>query len=337
MNANSVLESGVVYGHYAIDSVLESRDDGETYLARHTQRATWHALKVVDHLDARKRMRLEREAVFRDELRHPNIVPATECIDVGGRPALVMEFVEGPTMRSWLDEDVRPLTDKLALFRGIVEGVRFAHAMQVVHRALTPSHVVLQPGPGDTWIPRIYDFGLAKAKNPEMGKYGGLTTINTSLGPSGYAAPEQSRDAASVEESADLYALGCILYELVCGVAPFTGMSAFDALTSKTRESYPPPAHVAPGMPNELYSLLHRMLAADASDRPSCDSVLSELDRVYERVVASHTPRIPAGRKASTSTWNVDLEEQVDLQSVLILCCIPLCGLVLGLVVVFAP
>lgn len=333
MKAKPMLDSGMVCGDYVVDSRLESFDDEEIYLARHGEHGTWHALKVLDQVDSRRRMRLEQEAVFRDELRHPNIVPATECIDVDGRPALVMEFVEGPSMQAWLAE-CRPLADKLSLFRGIVEGVRHAHSHQVIHRGLTPGNVMLQPGAGNTWIPRICDFGLAKALAPEMGKYGGLTTINTSLGPVGYAAPEQCRDASAVTPAADLFSLGCILYEMTCGVDPFNGLSAFDALAAKSGEQYPPPSHVAPGLPTELYELIDRLLAARPEARPAgCDAVLAALDPIYDQVA----PPPSSIRLAAMPLAPAPDEPQVELQTVLVMCGIPLVALLVGLVVVFAP
>lgn len=337
--ATPTLDTGVVVGEYAIDSRLEARDNAVCYLARHQQNHTWHLLKVIDTVDPRKRLRLEQEAVFRDTLRHPNIVPATACIDIDGRPALVTEFVEGPSMEVWLAEASRPLHDKLALFRGILEGVRHAHANQVVHRGLTPSNVLLQPGPGDTWIPRISDFGLAKALSPEMGRFGGLTTINTGLGTPGYAAPEQVRDATAVTPAADLYSLGCILYELVCGVAPFTGMSAFATMSAQSKESYPPPASVAPGLPAELYELLHTMLAADPTRRPAdCEQVIHALDRIYEQVAPPPSlARVPSARGRGAITTEMSTEGQIGLDTVLLLCAIPLVGLVIGAAVVFAP
>ena len=329
MAASQYLEPGSVFGPYEIDSMVGRGTNAVVYLARHTREGTWHALKLVSRVDSRKKIRLEQEAIFRDELRHPHIVPATETVEVEDQLALVSEFVEGPSLSVWMRDSEPPLSDLLALFRGVVEGVAHAHANQVIHRDLKPSNVLLQPGPGDTWIPRISDFGLAKALSPEVGKFGGLTTVNTGLGTPGYAAPEQSRDASAVTYRADLYSLGCILYEMVCGVAPFAGMSAFDVLAAQRDHRFTAPEDLAPGLPPDLYQLIRKLLSADPMRRPpDCETVMQQVDVLY------HLVAVPEPRATEDEEVQEHAEPTVDLGRVLLLCAIPLLWLVIGSVFV---
>ncbi|MEQ1567269.1 MAG: serine/threonine-protein kinase [Myxococcota bacterium] len=272
-----------------VEAVLGHGANASVYLVHDTRKNTHHALKVLHRVDSRLRARLEQEAVLRKGLHHPNIVGASKVIDVDGEPALVLEYVEGPTLERWLIEDVRAdLNERIAIFRGVVEGCKFAHQWGLIHRDLKPSNVLLKPTTSGAWIPRISDFGLVKALEPEVGRYGGLTTVNTGLGTAGYAAPEQVRDAANVDHRADLYALGCILYELVCGIGPFAGLSAFDTLQAQRDSRFVPPESIAPNLPPALYDLIRQSMSVRPADRPAdCAEVLKRLESVNAALEAT--------------------------------------------------
>ncbi len=330
MSQAEQVQPGCVFDGYQVDSVLGRGANATVYLAQQTHRGTWHALKVLHSVDSRRKMRIEQEAIFRDELRHPNIVPATEAINVYDHAALVMDFVEGPSLVAWLDEGTPDLLDVLALFRGIVAGVHHAHSHQVIHRDLKPSNVLLQPGPDQTWVPRISDFGLAKALSPDLSRFGGLTTVNTSLGTAGYAAPEQIRDASGVDSRADLYSLGCILYEMICGVAPFAGLSTFDTLTAQVGDRYTDPATLAPGLPPDLYTLIRDLMRSDPDHRiQGCDEVLQRVDQLLQPLAGASVAS-PGSSRAPVPGLGLD-----GLIPVLVLCGLPLFALVLGSAVVF--
>lgn len=333
MDGQDRVQPGCVFDSYQVDSILGQGANATVYLAQHTKRGTWHALKVLHTADSRRKLRIEQEAIFRDELRHPNIVPATEAIDVYEHAGLVMDFVEGPSLVTWLEEATPALQDILALFRGIATGVHHAHCHQVIHRDLKPSNVLLQPGPDQTWVPRISDFGLAKALSPDLGRFGGLTTVNTSLGTAGYAAPEQIRDASGVDSRADLYSLGAILYELLCGVAPFAGLSTFDTLTAQAADRYPDPQSLAPGLPPDLYALVRELLQADPDQRlQDCAQVIERVDRVLQPLSSSGVGTSPLHPVAGPSPLGLSAD---GLLPALALCALPLFALVLGSAVVF--
>lgn len=326
MDTNRDLEAGSIYGDYQVDSRLSDTDQVSIYLAKHTKRRTWHEIKVLWVGDGRRRMRIEQEAVFRDELRHPNIVAATECLDIEDVPALVSEFVEGPTLAEWLRSTTPPIQQTLQLFRDLVLGVQHAHESQIVHRDLNPANIRLQPSRDGEWTPRIADFGLAKALGAEWNRFGGLTTINTALGTAGYAAPEQVRDASSVDHRTDLYSLGCILYELVCGVAPFAGLSTFDTLAAQHSDRYTLPEQLAPGLPPELYELIGRLVVAAPDARiQDCATVLTELDAIIAKF----------GGPLEVGMELVTLKSTDGLGMVIALVAVPTVALLAGSLVVF--
>jgi len=318
------LVPGQLVGAYKVDAIAGEGANAHVYLVRHRMRTSLHALKVLKHADARKRMRIEQEAVFRDELRHPNIVPAIEAVDVNGRPGLVMDFVEGPSLDRWWHEADPSLADRLAVLRGVLEGVGFAHERGVVHRDLKPSNVLLAKE-GTRYVPRISDFGLAKALSPEIGRFGGLTTVNTGLGTVGYAAPEQVRDASRVDHRADLYAFGCLLYEATTGIAPFAGLSTMDTLLVQQQGRYRPSEEIAPGAPAALHALIRELLSPRPEERPAdARAVAERLDRIVADV----------RRAPSTPDVNVANDESATLVTVAALCAIPTVALAIGAAVV---
>ena len=323
------VESGRIWGGYAVQSVIAEGANATVYRVTHTRRKTTHALKVLKGVDSRKQLRIEQEAIFREELRHQNIVPATDAIEVDGRPALVMELVEGPSLADWLvDGAPDDLLERLRVFRGIVDGCAYAHARGVIHRDLKPTNIQLQRGP-DGWVPRISDFGLARALAPELGRFGGLTTVNTGLGTAGYAAPEQVRDATSVDARADLYSLGCILYELVCGIAPFSGMSTFDTLQAQKEGRYRAPEELAPGLPPAVYALIRELVEPDRDRRlATAEALIARVDALLAQGEVAPT-RAPS---APPSPATVD---GLDLGPALVLSAIPIGAMLLGAAVVF--
>lgn len=257
------------HGAYRVDSLLHRDEGSETYLVQRTADHTWWALKVLTDTDRRHVERLQREALVRDGLRHPHIVPATEVLTISGHAALVMDFVEGPSLETWLQTHRPSPAEALQLFAGIVQAVSHAHEHGVIHRDLRPGTVLLAPaGPG-LFMARVADWGLAKIRASEVGTFGGITTVQRGLGVPGYAAPEQIRDASSASAPADVFSLGCILYELLTGRGPFAGRSTMDAAMAARSESFERLDVVSPNLEQQVMHLVHWMLKADPGQRPA--------------------------------------------------------------------
>lgn len=229
---------------------------------------SWWALKVLTDSNPRHLERLEREVLVRDGLRHPHIVPAYEVLSIVGHAALVMDFVEGPSLRAWLRQQRPTVAQALQMFAGIVQAVSHAHDHNVVHRDLRPGTVLLAPTGADRFTPRVADWGLAKVRADSVGPLGGLTTVQRGLGTAGYAAPEQVRDASSAGPAADVFSLGCVLYELLAGQPPFHGRGELDAAMAAKEEEYTALDRAVPGIHPALAALVHQLLAGDAQERP---------------------------------------------------------------------
>ena len=209
------------------------------YLGRHAQLDSLHAIKVLFITAPQIRERLLREGRVQANLRHPNIVSVTDVLEVQGAPALVMEYVDGPALDAWLLEHKPTIDEALWLFRGIVRGVSAAHERGVVHRDLKPANILLSRT-NEGIVPKVTDFGLVKSVSDTKGH----TQTGLALGTPEYMAPEQIRDASEVDQRADMFALGCILYELVCHRRAFgrpDKMSTFNAIVSGSRRAYANP------------------------------------------------------------------------------------------------
>jgi len=209
--------------------------------------------------DQRARARFDREGRALAQVNDPNVVTVFDAIEDQGRPFLVMELVDGITLREALDRETGlPTTQALAVASGIASGLAAVHAHGVVHRDLKPGNVFLTTSGGI----KIGDFGIALITSDPS-----LTRTGEVFGSAPYIAPEQLR-GGPVDARADLYALGCVLFEMLAGRGPFEGddpmaLSYHHVHTEPSRiESLVPEVH------NALGSIVHGLLAKDPNDRP---------------------------------------------------------------------
>jgi len=254
---------------------------GEVFRVRHVDRGTVHALKYLA-LPARKvRQRLLREAEVQTRLSHPNVVTLTEVIEIEGDPGLVMEYVDGPSLAAWLETHKPSAQEAEALFRGIVAGVAHAHRRGLVHRDLKPANVLLART-AQGLVPKVADFGIAKvleSTSPRAGDTSGLTRTGMSLGSPPYMAPEQIRDARSVDRTADIWSLGAILYELVLHRRAFDGNDVLAVLNAAQAASYPPPRTIKADLPERFVRVIEGCLKADPEARfESAEDVVAALE-----------------------------------------------------------
>jgi serine/threonine protein kinase len=245
------------------------------YRARHQVLGSVHAIKVLSGSHRSVRERLLREGRVQAALKHPNVVGVTDVVMHDASPALVMEYVSGPTLADLLAEGPIGLGQALALMRGIVAGVAAAHRMNVIHRDLKPSNVLLERVDGKI-VPRVADFGLVKALDG-----GGDTRTGSTMGTPAYMAPEQIRDAARAETGSDVFSLGAILYELTTGRRALPGVGVFEIYQLSTSEGWLDPAGWAPDLPEPVLVAIRRSLKADLRKRlSSCAELLELLDSV---------------------------------------------------------
>lgn len=243
------------------------------YRVRHLQLDSDHALKVLFVTSPVVRDRLLLEGKVQANLRHPNIVSVTDVLDLNNVPALVMEYVDGPSLDNWLEQHRPTLEEALWLFRGILRGVGAAHARGLVHRDLKPANVLLAPS-SVGFVPKVTDFGLVKSLIVQES----VSHSGVALGTPEYMSPEQIRDPSQVDQRADMWALGCILFELVCGVRAYSAddrISTFEAIISGDRQDA---RALVPQVPAAIASTIDGLLQVDPARRlPDAEAVVREL------------------------------------------------------------
>ena len=179
---------------------------------------TPRAVKVLRYDHPEARVRLEREAARQAQVRHVNVVCVIGLIDIDGVPALVSEFVDGPDLATWLDGSPGVVA-RDAVAAGLLAGLAAIHAEGIVHRDIKPSNILVMAATDGSPVPRIADFGLTTA-DPAARR---VTQTMAGFGTPAYAAPEQLEDAGGVGPAADLWSLGCVLFELAWGRRAFPG------------------------------------------------------------------------------------------------------------------
>ncbi len=268
-----MLETGQVLDRYRIDSKLGSGGSAIVYKAVHTRLGSVHAVKVMTVPTKEQQDRLLQEGRVQAQLTHPNLVTVTDVLEVGGSPALVMEYVSGPSLNEWLEDNEPSLDEALLLFGGIVRGVGAAHAANLVHRDLKPSNVLLAET-ADGLLPKVTDFGLVKAT---VRSGNGPISHSGLVGTPQYMAPEQINEE-QVDQRADMFALGCLLYEMVCGQRAFDTNDRVQAYNRILAGEFTPPEQVNARLPPIVASAIRRLLRIDPTTRPAnCDVLLSML------------------------------------------------------------
>jgi eukaryotic-like serine/threonine-protein kinase len=257
-------------GPYDVVGVLGVGGMGEVYRARDPRLQRDVAIKVLPAAVTKEPERLarfEREAQVLASLNHPHIAQVYGLDESGGVPALVMELVPGPTLADVIaghpDAPV-PLARTLTIARQIADGLDAAHEKSIVHRDLKPRNVALTQE-GDV---KILDFGVAKnlsADTPKAGAVPGATEAGVLLGTPSYMSPEQAR-GSTVDRRTDIWAFGCLLYELLTGRQAFQGDTASDSLAA-VLEREPDMALLPAGTPSGVRSLVRHCLEKDPKRR----------------------------------------------------------------------
>jgi eukaryotic-like serine/threonine-protein kinase len=268
------LASGMKIGPYEIQSPLGAGGMGEVYRARDARLGRDVALKVLPEAfaaDGERMARFEREAKLLASLNHPNIASIYGLEESNGVRALVMELVEGPTLAERLRQGALPLDEALGIARHISEGLEYAHERGIIHRDLKPANVKLTPD-GQA---KLLDFGLAKAlagidgtasdpaSSPTLTRL--ATGAGIILGTAAYMSPEQAK-GKPVDRRADIWAFGCLLYEMLAGKQAFGGETVTDVLASVIRVE-PDWSLLPPGTPPAIRNLFERCLKKEVKQR----------------------------------------------------------------------
>jgi eukaryotic-like serine/threonine-protein kinase len=284
-----MLRIGETIDRYTVEALIGQGGMAAVYRAKHNSLDSLHAVKILFITAPTIRRRLMQEGKVQANLRHPNIVAVTDVLEIQGAPALVMEYVDGPALDQWLKQNTPTLDESLYLFRGILRGVMEAHERGVIHRDLKPANVMLAPT-NEGLVPKVTDFGLVKSLSDQRGK----TETGMAMGTPEYMAPEQIRDASDVDQRVDMFALGCILYELVCHQRAFDGPDNVAVFNAIVEGKYPPPRKFNDSLPRNILMAIRWLLETNREKRLSSCMELFDLlfeDRTVGRVDAPNAIR----------------------------------------------
>lgn len=308
--------SGSRIGPYEIHSPLGEGGMGVVYRARDTKLQRDVALKLLsDHFarDPDRLARFEREAHVLASLNHPNIAQIYGLEDSTDRLCIVMELVEGETLAERLRRGPMPLDEALRAAKQVTEALEAAHERGVMHRDLKPANIKVTP---DGNI-KVLDFGLAKpfderaradASNSPTLVTAGPSQANVILGTAAYMSPEQARGQAADARS-DIFAFGCVLYEMLAGKQAFTGETVTDIL-ARIVTLDPDWRQLPPGIPSEIRTLLRRCLQKDRNRRlhhmaDARIEIESALGAPVAEASAIETVPSPARRNRERLAWAV--------------------------------
>lgn len=272
-------KAGTRVGNYELGPPIGVGGMATVYVAQDLSLERTVALKILPPKSAQdtevlQRFLLEGKAAAR--LDHPNIARIFALGHDGSFYFLAFEFVEGRTVRQWID-DVRRIDVDQALDWSIQTAMALAHADRrgVVHRDIKPSNLIVTPG-GQI---KLVDLGLAR-RYETQGQVD-LTQSGTTLGTFDYISPEQARDPRNVDIRSDLYSLGCTMYHMLTGAPPFPGQNVVQKLLQHQEKSAPDIRDINPDVPDSLAELIARLMSKSPADRPaSAESCVREFEAI---------------------------------------------------------
>lgn len=317
----------IVDGRYRIVDLVGFGGMGGVYKAVDVELERVIALKILhsDFPDEEARSRFFREGKIASRLEHPNIVQFFRFGQFEGLPYIAMEYLSGETLREVLNRETRlDLQRSIDVAVQVCRAMQYAHRNGVVHRDLKPNNIMLMPAPVPDFV-KVVDFGLARLTEVETtavktwknahelqsdpgSSIGyanqGLTQTGTILGTAQYMSPEQCK-GQPVTAAADVYSLGCILYECIAGIAPFVADTPVAFIHKHVCEEIPPLDTVAPGLavPPSVEQVLRKAMAKDPEDRYA---TMSDFEADLLLVQAGKLPVIPTKaqtKNASSKRW----------------------------------
>ena len=264
--------TGRTIAQYRVTAKLGEGGMGQVYRATDTKLKRDVAIKVLPAEltdDEDGRARFEREAQLLAQLHHPNIAAIFGLEEWDGVRAIIMELVEGPTLAERLVTGSLPVNECLSIARQMAEALKEAHGKGIVHRDLKPQNIKVTPA----GVVKVLDFGLAKRHAAASGSLLNeaitpsiRTHAGTLLGTVGYMAPEQVR-GEGVDERADIFAFGCVLYEMLTGRRAFERPTAIETLSAILHEETVPASRSRRDLPPGVDRLLGRCLEKDRARR----------------------------------------------------------------------
>jgi len=274
----------VLAGRYEVRELIGRGGMAEVYIGYDNRLSRTVAIKVLRSDLARDptfQARFRREAQSAASLNHPAIVSVYDTgeddvvTSAGERahvPYIVMEYVEGHTVRSLLSDGTAvPIDEAVEIVIGVLSALAYSHREGIVHRDIKPGNVMLTP----TGQVKVMDFGIARAMADSAAT---MTQTHAVVGTAQYLSPEQARGEV-VDARSDIYSTGCLLFELLTGKPPFSGDSAVAVAYQHVREIPKPPSEVAADIPEALDRIVLKSLAKDREDRyPDATAMRADLE-----------------------------------------------------------
>ena len=260
MATQDTLSGTLFAGRYRISRKLGGGGMADVYLAEDQELGRRVAIKMLHGRYANDEQfveRFRREATHAAGLSHPNIVSIFDRGEADGSYFIVMEYVEGRTLKELIrSRGPCPIPVAIAYTRQILAGLRYAHRNGVIHRDIKPHNVIVDP----EGVIKVTDFGIARAGASQMTEEGAI------IGTAQYLSPEQAR-GAPVDQTSDLYSTGIVLFELLTGEVPFTGDSPVEIAMKHLAEVPQVPSELRPDVPDDLDLVVVRALAKEPADR----------------------------------------------------------------------
>ncbi|HYH69195.1 MAG TPA: protein kinase, partial [Urbifossiella sp.] len=281
-------------GNYDVLDKLGAGGMGAVYKARHRRMKRVVAIKVLSREGTRSGTlaeRFQREIEVLARLAHPNIVMAYDADEAEVGPFLVMELVIGRDLAAEVaDRGPLPVADAVDRVLQAARGLEYAHAQGIVHRDIKPGNI-LRDTDG---LVKVADLGLARLSETPANL--SLTQAGTVVGTAEYMPPEQAVDSGEVDHRADIYSLGCTLFFLLTGRAPYQAASIMSMFLKHREEAIPDLRALRPAVPAELEAVFRRMAAKAPADRYQS---MTEVAAALERVRGHVTPA-----DAGTGEWS---------------------------------
>ena len=288
--------SRILAGRYEVGELIGRGGMAEVHIGHDTRLGRTVAIKILRSDLARDpsfQNRFRREAQAAASLNHPAIVAVYDTGEdviteptgvVGHVPFIVMEYVEGHTVRDILrDGAAVPIEEAVEITAGVLSALEYSHHAGIVHRDIKPANVMLTP----TGAVKVMDFGIARAVADSAAT---MTQTQAVIGTAQYLSPEQAR-GETVDARSDLYSAGCLLFELLTGRPPFTGDSPVSVAYQHVREAAPVPSSLASDVPDSLDRIT---LKALAKERDSRYSTAAEFRSDLEAVLRGSAVAAPA-------------------------------------------
>jgi len=292
--------SAALAGRYRLEHELGRGGMATVYLAQDLKHDRRVALKILspELAHALGPERFLREITVTAGLDHPHILPLLDSGHVDGLLYYLMPYVEGESLRDRLSREQQlPLDDALRIAREVASALSYAHARGVVHRDIKPENILLSHGHA-----RVADFGIARAVTAAGGE--ALTGTGLAIGTPAYMSPEQAGGERAVDGRSDVYALGCVLYEMLAGHPPFAGATSYELLARHALDPLPSLSAARPNLPAGIEHAITTALAKSPADRFDTAARFAEaLARQESESTLAAAPAAPLPRRGTR--WKV--------------------------------